>query len=653
MSPIDGPRLRVLLLAGVLAVMLAGAGVASAGVTATAPAFSSASLATGSANQIYPETDANYVAYQTGNPLVLGSYNVVLHDIATGTNLTIGSGDGFNQRVPDVSQGRMVYEDYAGGDSDVMLYDAWFSLNIPIANGAAEEVMPRISGNLVAWYNESTDRVAYRDLARGVSGVVPDSSNVGYLDVDRGRIFWSDALITQNLYVFEPGFDTGSTNIWENLNGEDILSVRAYGDYGALTADGPTGIRAHRVSTTGSFGLSLAEDTSYPALFDDAIAIQQGSGQQDIRWYDWPKGGSSDTTVISADSSTESHPAIFGNRVVYQRNATIMNEDIYIATAPTEVTRTQGADRYLTAVEASKAYFHAADTAVLCTGRNFPDALAAGPFARVVNGPLLLTRADAVSTETMDELDRLGVSKVYIIGGSDVVSDAVKDQLEDAAITTERLEGPDRYATSVAVAEEMDSMLDGSYSVDMAFFARGDNFPDALAVGPVAAGALSPILLVRTGEVPPVVADAVNALDITSGVIVGGADVVSMDVRDDLRTLMVANGGDAMDPQIVDRWSGEDRYATAIAVIEEALAARWVDLDTVGIATGRNFPDALGGGAALGHYGSPVLLVKDPLPQSVIDWTGDNDDAIGRMDVFGGSDVVSEAVKNTLASLVD
>jgi len=635
----------------VAVILLAGTGAASGVAPAAAPTFLTTPLATGALTQTRPEADANYVVYQIFNPLDMGSHSdVVLRDIDSGASTTIGGGDAFDQTNPDVSQGRVVYEDDSAGNSNVRLYDEWLSLDVALTSSADDEVMPRVSGNLAAWYNSDTDRIQYRDFARGVTGTVPDSSDVVYLDVDRGRIFWTDSLITQNCYVFEPGVDTASERIWEQLNSEDILSLRAYGDYAAMTLNTVTGTKVYRASTTGSFDVSLADDTSDPAIFDDAIAYQIGAGQQNLRWYDWSKEGVTLTTDLATTAADETHPTMFGNRIFYQYEQTILNQDIYMATAPTEVARSQGADRYMTAVEASKAYFHAADVAVLCTGLNFPDALSAGPFARMVNGPLLLTKPSAVSAETMDELDRLGVTKVFLIGGADVVNESVKTQLQNAGITASRIEGSDRYATSVEIAKVMADQVSGAYEVDMAFFARGDNFPDALAVGPVAAGALSPIVLVKPNEIPAVVSGAVDTLNIRSGVIVGGADVVSNGVFDGLTSIMQDNGGEE---HPMERWFGADRYATAIDVIENGVEARWIDLDTVGVATGLNFPDALGGGAALGHYGSPVLLIRDPMPASVAGWLDENGLAIGRLEIFGGPDVVSTGIENSLKGMFD
>jgi len=123
---------------------------------------------------------------------------------------------------------------------------------------------------------------------------------------------------------------------------------------------------------------------------------------------------------------------------------------------------------------------------------------------------------------------------------------------------------------------------------------------------------------------------------------------VSADVRADIEAILDANGGP---PDPTERWSGADRYATAAAVIKNGLDWRYIDLDTLGLATGENFPDALGGGAALGHYGGGLALTrKDSLPDSLTQLLTDQEYKIGRLDVFGGSDVVSDSVMTGVAA---
>jgi putative cell wall-binding protein len=95
----------------------------------------------------------------------------------------------------------------------------------------------------------------------------------------------------------------------------------------------------------------------------------------------------------------------------------------------------------------------------------------------------------------------------------------------------------------------------------------------------------------------------------------------------------------------VERAAGRDRYATAADIS----ATMFPTADTVYIATGQNFPDALAAGPAAGHENAPVLYVKkDSVPQATIN-------ELNRLKpetiiVTGGTAVVSTKVYNQLAS---
>ena len=95
-------------------------------------------------------------------------------------------------------------------------------------------------------------------------------------------------------------------------------------------------------------------------------------------------------------------------------------------TAPPLVTRAAGADRYATSVAVSKASFpDGAERVYLSTGRNFPDALAGGPVAANGPGPLLLVPGTCVPGSVRDEIDRLGASRIVLLGGASAVSSAL------------------------------------------------------------------------------------------------------------------------------------------------------------------------------------------------------------------------------------
>lgn len=101
------------------------------------------------------------------------------------------------------------------------------------------------------------------------------------------------------------------------------------------------------------------------------------------------------------------------------------------ALAPT-VTRISGASRYETAVAISQyAFPNPGDvhSVYIAVGTNFPDALAGAAEAAAKGVPILLTPTDTLPTNVANEIDRLHVSTIYILGGTGVVSTAVETQL--------------------------------------------------------------------------------------------------------------------------------------------------------------------------------------------------------------------------------
>lgn len=90
--------------------------------------------------------------------------------------------------------------------------------------------------------------------------------------------------------------------------------------------------------------------------------------------------------------------------------------------------RLAGDDRYATALAiAQRAYPNAgsASEVFVATGENFPDGLAAGPLAGVRRGPVLLTNGTCWDAATLAYLKRLAPTRITLIGGADVLADAV------------------------------------------------------------------------------------------------------------------------------------------------------------------------------------------------------------------------------------
>ena len=253
----------------------------------------------------------------------------------------------------------------------------------------------------------------------------------------------------------------------------------------------------------------------------------------------------------------------------------------------TTLIRYAGADRYATAAAISAAAFGAgASTVYIATGLDFPDALAGAAAAAATNAPTLLVTATKIPDATRQELGRLRPNRIVILGGSAVVSNAVKTELRTyASGNVDRIAGADRYATAAAI-----SAATFSAGVPVAFIATGSNFPDALGGAAAAGQEGGPVLLVND-RVPDAVATELTRLAPARIIILGGLAVVSAAVETMLASFT---------PGPVVRIAGTDRYDTSVAISR----ATYASASTVYLTTGSNFPDALAGAP----LGGPLLL---------------------------------------------
>ncbi len=181
------------------------------------------------------------------------------------------------------------------------------------------------------------------------------------------------------------------------------------------------------------------------------------------------------------------------------------------------VLRVSGADRYATnnAADLFSGAAAGATTAVVATGNNFADALAAGPAVYAGAGvgakpfPLVLTDGSALSASAKSTLTNLGITKVVIVGGTSAVSAAVEASIKALPGMTiaYRIAGADRTLTASMIATWETSGLaaSGVYgalpslaftksTTANAYIARGDGFADALSAGAVA-GSLKQVIL--------------------------------------------------------------------------------------------------------------------------------------------------------------
>ena len=175
------------------------------------------------------------------------------------------------------------------------------------------------------------------------------------------------------------------------------------------------------------------------------------------------------------------------------------------------------------------------DTAVVATSWGYEDALSAASFAYAKKAPIFLANyntatLDASNIQTMKDK---GVKKVYIVGGTSVVSSEVEAQLSAAGIAVERVAGNTAYDTSAKLATKLISL--GMSANNMAI-ATGWGYTDALA-GAALCGKQNSVMVLADNTNQTAISEVVaaNKNSIKNYYIFGGTSVVGEGATDALK----------------------------------------------------------------------------------------------------------------------
>lgn len=280
-----------------------------------------------------------------------------------------------------------------------------------------------------------------------------------------------------------------------------------------------------------------------------------------------------------------------------------------------------GSDRAATAVEVSKERFgyKEADSVVVVGANALIDGLSAAPLAAAKNAPVLIAGKNGLDNGSLAEIERackdLSNKTVYIVGGENSVPYAAKKQLEDKfGAVVVRLAGDDRYDTSLEVDHRL--VKDAQASTTR-FVVGGNGAADAMSASAVAAkktaGKVSPILVVKKDGIKATTRTYL-AGKVAQAYVVGGTSTASTQVFKDIEKVInqTPAGNNAADNK-VKRLSGEDRYATNLAVINEFYANPKANGLAVVSGKTQYLVDAQTAGAFAADRGLAVLLTADKL----------------------------------------
>lgn len=297
--------------------------------------------------------------------------------------------------------------------------------------------------------------------------------------------------------------------------------------------------------------------------------------------------------------------------------------------------RLSGDDRYKTAAAISQSGWKTAQYAVLARGDDYADALCAGPLAQKYGVPILLTETEELNRDTLAELKRLDVKKVFIIGGYGAVSSKIESTLTAEGIEYDRIYGADRYETSEKIAERLGAP-------DKIVLATGLNFPDALSISAAASKLGMPILLTEKDNLPEEVKQYINGRQIAKTYVIGGTGVISDTVL-------------SFVPGAV-RLGGNDRFETNTIVMDNF--KKGLNFSNIYVAigdgpSGDEFADALSGAVLAARTSSPVVLTNKVLPGITENYLKSNMVLGAKVIALGGEAAVPQSVVDSIAALED
>ena len=259
-----------------------------------------------------------------------------------------------------------------------------------------------------------------------------------------------------------------------------------------------------------------------------------------------------------------------------------------------------------------------APAAVLTGSESYTDSLTATVLAKAANGPLLLTSSTSLSASVRDELVRLKVTKVFVVGLSTTIVNAVKTALPTLApgqIVV--LAGSDRYQTAALVAGKVKELTGGTPPA-RAFIVPGDVYGSSLAAAAVAAANGWPILLTpQGGPFPSSSAQAIVSLGVKTGVRVD----TSVDP---------GVSGFTVEKTIMGTTSATDdpgaRYTEALAMAEYAVQQGWATYTHLAlgeeqggsVAYSANFPDNVLLASHIAREGGAYLLSRSTALHSTV-----------------------------------
>ncbi len=205
------------------------------------------------------------------------------------------------------------------------------------------------------------------------------------------------------------------------------------------------------------------------------------------------------------------------------------------------VTRIYGKTRHETSAEIGnivKNNYGRVDEVFFVCANNYPDALSISNVAAIKGVPILfIDGSGKLNSEVENFIKENNVKTATIIGGTGAISASAEKNIKACGIkNVTRISGKNRYETCLEVNNAYAELFVG----DALCAATGENFPDALAGGALAANFNAPLVLVDNKSLSQSQKDYISGQTVQNVYVFGGSGVVSDKVAKEIADLAKA-----------------------------------------------------------------------------------------------------------------
>ena len=270
----------------------------------------------------------------------------------------------------------------------------------------------------------------------------------------------------------------------------------------------------------------------------------------------------------------------------------------YLRKTSSPITELTGSDRYETAVKISKeGWKNGSDKVVIINGDVSIDGIISTPLATTYNAPILLVEKNNVPNSVKSELKRLNPKDIIIIGDENAISKTTANQIKSTVNASQtRLNGSNRYETSLLIAKEIDK----NHDVEKVYITNANGGEvDALTIAAKAGQDKQPIILTDKDSITDNTYKWLKSEDLQNAYFIGGPQMISTNVINKVNDITKDNVTN-------NRVYGADRHETNANVIKKFYTDD--ELEAVLVAKSDVLVDALAAGPLAANLKSPILI---------------------------------------------